>query len=165
MQSTLHAPGARTVPVLAIVAVGLCLIPAGAHLFELPNKIGLAPEQYMIVQCIYAGWALFGVAIFAALALTLAHAVLVRAAPYAFWLSLAAFACLALTQAIFWTFTYPLNAATANWTAKPADFEAARRQWEYSHAVNALLTFAAFLAMTLSALGARREAVRIEAGR
>lgn len=165
MRSASRAPGTKTIPVLAIIAVGLCLIPAGAHLFELPNKIGLAPEQYMIVQRIYAGWALFGVAIFAALALTLAHAVLVRATPSAFGLSLAAFGCLVLTQAIFWTFTYPMNAATANWTAMPADFEAARRQWEYSHAVNALLTFGAFLAITLSALGARRDAVRMEASR
>jgi hypothetical protein len=140
------------VATLAIIAVAACLIPAGAHLFELPNKISLPPEQYMIVQRIYTGWAWFGVPILAALALTLAHTVLVRADPEAFRLSLAAFACLVLTQAIFWAFTYPMNAATANWTAMPADFEAARRQWEYSHAVNALLTLAAFVAITRSAL-------------
>ena len=34
----------------------------------------------------------------------------------------------------------------------PEDFEAARRQWEYSHAVNALLTFVAFLAITISVI-------------
>jgi hypothetical protein len=145
---------------LAVIAVGICLVPAGAHLFELPGKIGLPPEQYMIVQRIYAGWALFGLAIFAALALTLAHAALVRAEPVSFRLSLAAFACLALTQAIFWTFTYPMNAASANWTMMPADFEAARRHWEYSHAVNALLTFLAFLTITRSVLGAKRDGSR-----
>jgi hypothetical protein len=37
------------------------------------------------------------------------------------------------------------------------DFEAARRQWEYSHAVNAVVTFVAFMAITLSALVDKRE--------
>lgn len=146
-----------TVALLAIVAVGLCLVPAGAHLFELPGKIGLPPDQYMTVQRIYAGWAWFGLPIFAALALTLAHAVLVRADVVAFRLSLGAFACLALTQTIFWAFTYPMNAASANWTMMPADFETARRQWEYSHAINALLTFAAFVAISRSAVGGSRD--------
>jgi hypothetical protein len=140
-------------PLAAILAVGICLMPAGAHLFEFPNKIGLPPDKYMAVQRIYQGWAAFGIAIVAALVLTLAHAVSVRANPVAFRLALAAFACLALTQAIFWTFTFPINAATANWTVMPGDFEAARRQWEYSHAVNAIITLLAFLAITLSALG------------
>jgi len=32
-----------------------------------------------------------------------------------------------------------MNVASNNWTVTPADFEAARRQWEYSHAVSAVL--------------------------
>ena len=146
----------ETVRLLAIIAVGICLIPAGAHLFELPNKIGLPTERYMTVQRIYDGWALFGIPILAALLLTLANAVLARAEPVALGLSLAALAFLVLTQVIFWTFTYPMNVASQNWTVTPENFEAARRQWEYSHAVNAVLTFAAFVAITLAALAGRR---------
>jgi hypothetical protein len=160
MQSTTT----ETIRLLAVVSIGLCLVPAGAHLFELPNKIGLPPDQYMTVQGIYAGWALFGIVIAAALVLTLAHTVTVRAEPLAFRLSLTAFVCLAITQAIFWTFTFPMNAASGNWTAMPADFEAARRQWEYSHAVNAVLTFAAFVAITLSALAARHDQPAMQPG-
>lgn len=145
-----------TIRLLTVLAVGICLIPAGAHLFELPNKIGLPAEQYMIVQRIYAGWALFGVPIAAALLLTLAHTVLVRDEPIAFRLSLAAFALIALTQVIFWTFTYPMNVESQNWTAMPENFEVARRQWEYSHAVNALLTLGAFVAITVAAVAGRR---------
>jgi hypothetical protein len=44
-------------------------------------------------------------------------------------------------------FTYPINRATDNWTVLPEAFEVARRQWEYSHAVNAVLTFAGFVAI------------------
>jgi hypothetical protein len=46
---------------LSIVLTALALVPAGAHLFELPNKIGLSQDRYFIVQDIYRGWALFGI--------------------------------------------------------------------------------------------------------
>ena len=55
---------ARLVQFLAILLTALALVPAGAHLAELPNKIGLDQEAYFIVQNIYAGWALFGIVLF-----------------------------------------------------------------------------------------------------
>jgi hypothetical protein len=75
----------------------------------------------------------------------------------AFLLSLAAVLCLAATQVIFWMFTYPINAASNNWTTMPANFEVARRQWEYSHAVNTVLTFVALVTITLSVFADKRE--------
>jgi hypothetical protein len=51
-----------------------------------------------------------------------------------------------------------VNIASNNWTVTPADFEAARRQWEYSHAINAVLTLAALLAVTTSVVTCKREA-------
>lgn len=147
------------VRLLAILLVAICLVPAGTHLFEMPHKIELPPAQYMIVQGIYAGWALFGIPILAALILTGVHTWMVRRNPAAFALSLAAFLCLVATQVIFWSFTYPMNVASDNWTQMPEHFEAARRQWEYSHAVNAVITFLALIAIILSALAARRAGV------
>ena len=47
----------------------------------------------------------------------------------------------------------------------PDNFEAARRQWEYSHAVNAVLTFAALCAVTLSAVGGKRNSRHSPPGR
>jgi hypothetical protein len=73
-------------------------------------------------------------------------------------MSLSAALCLAATQVIFWMFTYPINVATDNWTVLPEAFEAARRQWEYSHAVNAVLTFVAFVSVILSVLSHERDA-------
>jgi hypothetical protein len=152
----------ESVRVLAVISVAFCLIPAGAHFFELVNKMSLSTAEYMTTQKIYAGWSFFGVAIIAAILFTLTHTLMVRAERTAFLLSLAALPCLGATQVIFWTFTYPVNAATSNWTIIPQDFEAARRQWEYSHAVNAVLTFAALMTITLSAFTYRRasESVR-----
>jgi hypothetical protein len=59
---------------------------------------------------------------------------------------------MAAVLAVFFTWTYPANQATSNWTAIPPDWEALRTRWEYSHAVNAVITFAALCAITLSAL-------------
>jgi hypothetical protein len=145
-----------SVKLLAVLFVALCLVPSGAHLFEMINKLALPANEYMIVQAIYRGWALFGIAVLGALVFSGWHAILVHDNRNAFILALAGFLCIVATQAIFWTFTYPMNAATANWTVMPENFEAARRRWEYSHAVNAILTFAALVAVTLSLLADRR---------
>jgi hypothetical protein len=143
--------------VLVVTTVGICLIPGGAHLFELPNKIVLPPAEYMTVQRIYAGWSFFGIPIIAALLLTAVHIATVRAGRGRFLLSLSAFICLAATQAIFWTFTYPINVATHNWTVMPVDFERARQQWEYSHAVSGALNFTAFVAIVVATVVERRK--------
>jgi hypothetical protein len=64
----------RTLKFLAIVLTALALVPLGAHLFVLPNKILLAESNYFIVQNIYRGWALFGIVLFGALFANLALA-------------------------------------------------------------------------------------------
>ena len=142
----------KSVRLFTIVMVALCLVPAGAHFFELTNKMSLSPVAYMTVQKIYSGWSFFGVPIIAALLLTSIHAFMMRNDRAAFLMSGTAALCLAATQVVFWMFTYPINVATDNWTVAPETFEAARRQWEYSHAVNAVLTFVAFVAIILSVL-------------
>ena len=48
----------RTVRFFAVILTAFALVPAGAHFFELPNKIRLSQEQYFTEQGIYRGWAL-----------------------------------------------------------------------------------------------------------
>jgi hypothetical protein len=140
---------------LALVLTALALIPAGAHFFELPNKIGLPQDQYFIVQNIYRGWALFGLVLFPALGAALALTIALRHHRAAYWLALAGFLCIAATLVIFFTWTYPANVATSNWTVVPANWEALRTRWEYAHAANAVLTFIALCLLTLSLLATR----------
>ena len=111
--------GLRVAQFVAIVLTALALVPAGAHLSELPNKIGLDQEAYFVVQSIYRGWALFGIALFGALARTWSLAILVRRQRAPFWLAFLAFLLVAATLAIFFTWTYPTNQATSNWTVVP----------------------------------------------
>ena len=47
--------GRRGLHFLAIVFTALALVPGGAHLFALPNKIDLDVEPYFVVQGIYRG--------------------------------------------------------------------------------------------------------------
>src|SRR5262245_21023728 len=53
----------KVVQFIAIITTALYLVPTGAHLFELLNKIALTPTEYLTVQKIYAGWSLFGVVV------------------------------------------------------------------------------------------------------
>lgn len=53
---------------------------------------------------------------------------------------------------IFFTFTYPANRATNNWTILPANWPDLRRQWEYSHATRAAAFIAALVMLLLSVL-------------
>jgi hypothetical protein len=147
----------KVVQFLALVLTALALVPAGAHLFALPNKIGLAAEQYFIIQNIYRGWALFGIVLAGALVANLALAVLLRGTGVPFVLALVAFLCVAVSLTIFFVWTYPANQATSNWTTIPTEWAQLRKQWEYSHAANAIVTFAAFCAVALSVVTTARD--------
>jgi hypothetical protein len=138
--------GLPTLQALAVISVALLLVPTGAHIFEMPNKLALAPQDYLTVQKIYRGWDLFGFVIAASLLATAAHAYFVRSNRESLQWSLLALIGIVCTQLLFWTLIYPLNELTQNWSVLPSDFENARRQWEYAHG--------ACFALNLMSLGA-----------
>jgi hypothetical protein len=145
----------KLVQFLAILLAALCLVPAGAHLFELPGKIRLDAESYLQVQQIYRGWGWFGVPLFGTIVGAAVLAFLVRSQSTPLLLALAGGALIAVTLALFFIFVFPSNQATENWTALPANWEALRTQWECGHAVNAGLTLLAFMCVVASALAWR----------
>ena len=80
----------RLIQFLAIMLTALALVPSGAHLAALPNKMAMAEAAYFVAQLpsgarsalrpcresqIYTGWALFGIVLLGALAANLAHTV------------------------------------------------------------------------------------------
>jgi hypothetical protein len=147
--------GVKVLQFFAIVLTALALVPAGAHFFELPNKIGLDQEAYFTVQQIYRGWALFGFVLIGALLANLALTVLLALRKRPYMLPLLAFLLVAVTLAIFFTWTYPANRMTANWTMPTPNWQALRLHWEYAHATNAALTFVALCLLTWSAVTTR----------
>lgn len=144
----------KSTQLIALISSAFALAPALAHLLVLPNKIDLARDEYFVVQQIYRGWALLGIVVFTAILSNLLLAVVVRKLRSAMICALIALACLLGTQAIFWTWTHPANAQTADWTEKPENWATLRTQWEYSHAASALLNFAAFASVSLSVITA-----------
>jgi Domain of unknown function (DUF1772) len=145
----------QAVQLLAIVLTALALVPGGAHLFALPNKIGLVQEQYFIVQSIYRGWSSFGFVLIPAVVANLVLAFMLRGRGARFLFALLAGLCIAATLVVFFIWTYPANQATSNWTTVPENWEQLRRQWEYAHAANALMTFVALCLVTLSVMMGR----------
>jgi hypothetical protein len=137
--------------VLTLALTASILVPSGAHLFELPGKIGLSREAYFAVQGIYAGWALFGIPIVAAiLANGALFVTLRRREPQAARWALVSAALITASLAVFFIWIFPANQATGNWTTIPDNWEVLRRHWEYAHAASALIVFAAFLATVMA---------------
>jgi len=139
----------------SLLFVGLALGPALAHLFELPNKIGLSAADYLRVQQNYRGWALLGVIVVAELLSTGTLAYALRRHRRAFGLAVVAFLCVVGAQVDFWAFTYPANAATDQWQMLPANWQDLRTQWEYSHAAGAVLNLVAFVVLIVAVLRRR----------
>lgn len=142
----------RTIYFLSLVFASLALVPSMAHLLELPNKMHFSRDEYQVAQQIYRGWALLGIVVVGALLSTLALTIAVRHERKAFVFALIAFLCIVGTQIIFWTYTFPTNQITNNWTTLPENWLALRRQWEYSHAASALLNLLAVLSLSASVL-------------
>jgi hypothetical protein len=146
----------KTSSFLSLLFAALALAPAMAHLLELPNKMPLSHDEYLTVQQIYRGWALLGFVVAGALLSTLMLTITVRKERKVFMFAFIALLCIAGTQVVFWTYTYPANQATHNWTMLPANWVELRRQWEYSHATSAVLNLVALVTLIVSVL-ARQE--------
>lgn len=138
------------------MATALALGGALAHALELPNKIGLAGENYMIVQTIYRGWSLLAFVLLFEVASMIFLASRYRCEPRVFRPTTVALGCVAAAQAIFWIWTWPANRTTANWTVLPENFEAVRAQWEYSHLAGAVFQLLAMIAIVIAVLGRDR---------
>jgi hypothetical protein len=136
----------------SLLFTALALAPAMAHLLELPNKMNLSREDYLTVQQIYRGWALLGFVVVGALLSTLALTITVHQKRKAFIFALIAFLCIVGTQVVFWTYTYPANQVTNNWTMLPENWEELRYQWEFSHAAGAVLNLIASVLLILFVL-------------
>lgn len=148
--------GLNVLRLVAVMLTAVAMASGLAHLLALPNKIRLGPEAYLTAQQIYRGWALLGIVIVGALGAIVLLAVKVRRDRVALALTASAGACVALSLGVFFAFTYPANQQTGQWTFLPDHWEALRRQWEYAHAVSAVLELLALAALTASLLWGER---------
>lgn len=137
---------------IALMATAVALGGALAHALELPNKIGLPREHYLIVQRIYDGWNQLAYVLAMQLAALLTLIWLYwRDTRVARFVVLALVALIA-AQIVFWMFTYPANVATGQWTVLPENWQQLRTQWEYSHLAGALFQILAMAALIIAVL-------------
>ena len=139
--------------ILSVLFTALALVFGGAHLFELPHKIGLSAADYLTVQQIYRGWQFAGIVVVGQIVSIAALAYAVRNHRRVLVPTLIALVCAVGTQVLFWLFSFPANQATDNWATLPADWEMLRQRWEFAHAANALLNLVALIALLEALLG------------
>lgn len=133
---------------LAVVLTALALVPAMAHVMELPNKLPMTRDAYMIVQRVYRGWNKSNVVAIGALIATLILLLSVDGEAVA--PALVGFLAMVATQFVFWVYTFPVNRVTRHWTLAPYDWQKLRDRWELSHAVSAVLNFVAVVGVTIA---------------
>lgn len=137
---------------LAIMLTAIALVPSGAHLLALPNKIGLPQEPYFVVQQIYRGWHFAGIVLVAALIADTYLAVLLRDQRAPWLLGVAGSLCVAATLAVSFVWILPANEGTDNWLSTPPNWQALRKRWEYAHAAGAVLILIALCLIVASTL-------------
>jgi hypothetical protein len=138
----------RAIEFGAVLTTALAMAPAMAHALELPNKIRMERDDYLNAQRLYRGWQFVGIAVIAALVATIL--LLRESSGGEFIFSLLAVSSVLATQVVFWTFTFPVNRRTRNWTHAPENWRALRARWEYSHAASAALNVLALVGVTLA---------------
>jgi hypothetical protein len=159
--------------VVAVLLASIAMSLALAHALELPGKLRLNKEDYIVTQTIYyPGFTIGGIG--EALAVVAALALLLTTPSYnvAYWWTLAGFLCLLAMQAVYWVLTHPVNkfwtkdldlrGLSAGFFAfgrKPAvdtsnkpdeKWINFRNRWEYSHVFRALLSMAALISLTVA---------------
>lgn len=142
----------RALQFLSIILIAVYMVPQAAHLIEYPGKMAMDRDAYFAVQQIYAGWSYSAIPMFGAIIATLALAFVSRDQGLAAGLAAAAFALMVLVLVLFFLRVAPMNTMTDQWTTLPDDWEPVRAQWENGHFTNAIITFAALVCATLSAL-------------
>jgi hypothetical protein len=145
----------RALKLAAVLLTALAFVPTGAHFFELPNKIALSERQYFAVQQVYRGWALFGVVLIGVIVVNLVLGTVLHRRGARSWTAFAAALLIAASLGVFFARVYPTSQETANWTSMPADWRRLRSQWEYGHAADAVLTFAALGLCAWAATGSK----------
>ena len=149
--------------IISLLLLAIVVTTTLGHALELPGKIRLSKEHYLAIQPIYyPGFTIAGAAeplgLLALLALTVT-----TSGGAQFWLMLAALLALAVTHALYWLWTHPVN----NFWLKDfelkgagkgffsfgagrldtADWTALRDRWEYSHVARALFALMAFICL------------------
>lgn len=141
---------------LTLMSVALSMAMAFCHLLQLPPRMSFDAELWRNTQTMYQnfgppiGALIEGAAVAFSVLLTI---MVLRRRPAFQWTLLGAL-CMVASMGAWWFFINPVNQAMVNWTAAtmPADWQWFRAQWEYTHAVRAVLQIVGFSSLLISTL-------------
>lgn len=146
----------RTWRFITLMFVSLSMAMAFCHLLQLPPRMSYDAWLWRSTQSMYQHFGPpIGVIIESgAWILAAALAFIVRHCPRALWWTLLGAACMVLAHVAWWSFVFPVNNEMVKWTIDtiPADWMRYRNQWEYTHAVRAVLQIVGLGALLISVL-------------
>lgn len=147
----------RILRFVTILLAALSMSLSVCHLFEMPQRLQFDSDLWVRVTVFANVFRYFGTfgaffevgSVVAAIVLVL----LVRKrGPGIFYLTLAGAICLGLALVIWLLVVAPVNAELARWLVNPIppDFDGWRSQWEYGHAVSAVIKIIGFSSLLAS---------------
>lgn len=150
---------------LLLVAIAMAL--SLAHALELPGKLRLSREQYLVAQPIYyPGFTIGGASEPVGIVALMLLSISTPTGTAQFWLTICAFAALAFAHAIYWMLTHPVNNfwlkdfelkglgagffgfGVSHQNQTKPDWTEFRDRWEYSHVARAGLSMLSLILLT-----------------
>jgi hypothetical protein len=141
---------------LAIVLAGLALIRPMMDLVALPSVISLAQDDYAAVQYTNQSWDWLELVQLASFLSIVGLLFFERDHNRVIWPIRGAFIAQLLIIILYVVFTLPINITTFHWTFFPdSNWAWLRVQWEYAHALSAIIGGISFVLLLLDLLWAK----------
>jgi hypothetical protein len=141
---------------LTVVLAGLALIRPMMDLMALPSVISLPKDEYAAVQAASQSWAWLDLIRLASFFSILVLFFIEREHNRVIWPIRGAFIAQWLIVLLYVAFTLPINITTFHWTFFPdSNWSWLRVQWEYAHALSAIIGGISFVLLLLDLVWAK----------
>jgi hypothetical protein len=141
---------------LAFVLAGLALIRPMMDLAAVPSVISLAKDDYAAVQYANKSWAWLGLIRLASFFSIVGLLFFEREHNRVMWPIRGAFIAQLVIIVLYVAFTLPINITTSHWTFFPdRDWAWLRIEWEYAHALSAIIGGISFVLLLLDLVWAK----------
>ena len=148
----------RLVQFLAVVLMGVQLGVSYAHFMQMPGKLSLPLDCYILVQNQVISYRVKLAFIeIPSLVSTALATILIRCQRSVFWLTLIGLVCMILMWLVWALFIQPINQQIDGWTpaTAPSNWTDLRYQWHFYHLVRLGIASLGMAALTLSLLVGR----------
>jgi hypothetical protein len=146
-------PMLELLQLLAVVLMGIQLGVSYAHFMQMPGKLELPLDCYILVQNDVIRYRVkLGLIEVPAIISALAAALLLRKHRKVFWLTILGAACMVALWVVWAIFIQPINQQVDNWSPAfvPENWMELRYQWHFYHLIRLWIAAFGVVALTLS---------------